>query len=60
MRDCVVTVFKLQAFLMFKQVKTILGLNICDTYAGEEQGTKGGIDDVQDLVTDKDAEDGKE
>lgn len=28
------------------------------TYAGEEQGTEGGVDDVEDFVLNKDAEDG--
>lgn len=31
-----------------------------ETYAGEEQRTQGGIDNVQDPVTDEDAEDGEE
>lgn len=29
------------------------------THTGEEQSPQGGIDDVQDLVTDKDAKDGE-
>lgn len=32
----------------------------CETYAGEEQGPQWGVDDVQDLVTDEDAEEGEE
>lgn len=30
------------------------------TYAGEEQGSQGGVDDVEDPVADEDAEDGEE
>lgn len=29
------------------------------TYTGEKQSPQGGVDDVQDLVTDEDAEDGE-
>lgn len=36
------------------------GLRASETYAGEEQRPQGGIDNVQDLVTDEDAEDGEE
>lgn len=31
-----------------------------ETYAGEEQCPQGGVDNVQDPVTDEDAEDGEE
>lgn len=34
--------------------------NKCETYAGEEQSPQWGIDDVQDPVTDEDAENGEE
>lgn len=38
----------------------LLGLRASATYAGEEQRPQGGVDNVQDLVTDEDAEDGEE
>lgn len=39
---------------------TVGFLRASETYAGEEQRPQGGIDNVQDLVTDEDAEDGEE
>lgn len=38
----------------------LLGVCKRETYAGEEQGPQWGIDNVQDPVADKDAEDGEE